>query len=260
VGSNETSLPEIDVPTSTPRPREVLPLPLNSSSPISSEAPALLIAEPESEPGLPRSILPKFIELHEQNPHLAGWIRIPGTAVDYPVLQSPDSDWNFYLNRNFYREHDLHGIPYIWPQHNIAEDDLIFIFGHNMRNGSRFADVAKYIDQAFFERHPVIMFDTLYAEGRYEIAFVFQVFVVEHVNQYYYHQETGIADRTEFPYTFVTAWETEADFWRFIDNSKAHTLYETGVAVEYGDRMIALWTCISAISEAHRLVVVAVER
>ena len=218
------------------------------------------ILYPAAEPNLERIMLEKFAELYEQNPDIIGWIRIPGTAVDYPVLQSPASDWDFYLNRNFDKEHDLHGTLYIWPQHNVKEDDLIFIFGHNIGDGSRFTDVAKYIDRTFFEMHPIIEFSTLYAQGKYEIAFVFEVYVIENVNQYFYHQRRGIEDRAEFPYTFVTSWESEEAFWSFVDYSREHALYDTGIEVEYGDRMIALWTCTSPAIGEHRLVVVAVER
>jgi len=215
---------------------------------------------PAAEHNLERAKLEKFAELYEKNSDIIGWVRIPGTSVDYPVLQSPTWDWNFYLNRNFYREYDLHGIPYIWPQNSTEEDDITFIFGHNMHDGSRFTDVAKYIDAAFFQRHPYIEFDTLYAEGRYKIAFVFQVFVVENVNQYFYHQMRGIADKVEFPYTFVTSWESEEAFRGFIERSEKYALYKTGIEVEYGDRIIALWTCTSPTSREHRLVVVAVKR
>ena len=235
------------MPISLPLEAPVPPRP--SSAPL----PPTPTIEPSSEP----VILEQFIELYEQNPDTIGWIRIPETAVDYPVLQSPASDWDFYLNRNFYREYDIHGIPYIWPQHDILEDDLIFIFGHNMRDGTRFADVISYMDYDFFREHPIIEFSTLYEEGRYEVAFVFQVFVIADVNQYYYHPERGTTDRIEFPYTFITAWSGKEAFWNFIEQNREHALYDTGVEVEYGDRMIALWTCTSG---AYRLVVVAVER
>jgi len=262
VNNNETAVSKIEVVRTTPFPPEasalppkIAPLPVEMPSIPPEIPPSAPIAEPK-----PQHVLEKFTELYEQNSDLVGWIRIPGTAVDYPVVQSPDSDWDFYLNRNFHQAHDIYGTPYIWPQHDIAEDDLIFIFGHNMRDGSRFADVAKYTNRDFWERHPIIEFDTLYVERRYEIAFVFQVFVVENVNQYYHHRQRGIADGVEFPYTFVTAWESEEAFWHFIAHNQEFALYETGVEVAYGDRMIALWTCVGGGHPELRLVVVAVER
>jgi len=261
-----TPPPQAEIVTPTPTPEDALASPLPSPDPPTPEPPTPSPPEPPPTPppieefDVEPAMLEKFIELYEQNPDIIGWIRIPGTEVDYPVVQSPFSDWDYYLNRDFYGEHDLHGIPYIWPQHDIIEDDLIFIFGHNMRDGSRFADVINYFDYDFFEDHPVIEFYTLYEEGRFEVAFAFQVFVVENVNQYYYHPQRGTADQVEFPYTFVTSWEDEEAFWSFIEKNREHALYDTGVTVEYGNRIIALWTCLSRISRAHRLVVVAVEQ
>jgi len=247
----ETALLPVEIPSVPP---EIAPIPAETPSTPTDIPPSATIAEPE-----PLNVLEKFTELYEQNSDLVGWIRITGTVIDYPVMQSPDSDWDFYLNRNFYGAHDIHGTPYIWPQHDIAEDDLFFIFGHNMRNGSRFADVARYISRDFWERHPTIEFYTLYEGRRYEVAFVFQIFVIENVNQYYHHPQRGIADNVEFPYTFVTTWESEKAFWHFIAHNREFSLYETGVDVDYGDRMIALWTCVGGNPDL-RLVVVAVER
>ena len=59
-----------------------------SPSPVPSETPY----------GAPKEkkILPRFEKLHEENPDLAGWLTIPGTVIDYPVMYLPD-DNDFYL-------------------------------------------------------------------------------------------------------------------------------------------------------------------
>ena len=55
-------------------------------------------SENETEPTAPTDpvMLPGYAELHAQNPHMVGWIKIEGTKLDYPVMHSPENP-NFYL-------------------------------------------------------------------------------------------------------------------------------------------------------------------
>jgi len=238
------------------------------TEPAVPEAPYIVPEpEPPSEeetvvaPPPPPVILPHLQELHEQNPDLAGWIRIPGTAVDYPVMRSPETDWDFYLHHNFEREEAFEGIPYIWPHHETADDDLVFIFAHNMADGSMFADVAKYTDSSFLEQHPVIELSSLYTERNFEIISVFKVWVDEEAEeQWYYHPQRGTDERIDFPYGFMTGWESADQFYEFLALSERNALHSTGAKAAYGERMIALWTCASASPDEMRLVVTAVER
>ena len=212
---------------------------------------------------LPQQVLPHLRELLSQNSDLAGWITIPGTQVDYPVMISPESDWDYYLNRDFYGNDDAHGMPYLWPQLNpseVGKADLSFIFAHNMRDGSRFGDVARYRDLDFLNAHPVINFSSLYAERSYQVAYVFQVHSIPDVADYFYHPQSGIEGQYRFTYLFQSYWEDRGDFDEFMSLVRTHALLETGIEVEYGDRMIALWTCSTAIAQGRRLIVLAVER
>jgi len=237
----ETDLPEAEIIAQTPPPEEILP-------------------EQVEEPEPQLEILAKFVDLFEQNTDLAGWIRIPGTMVDYPVLRSPESDWDFYLSHNFYQEPDLHGVPYIWPLHVNAENDFLFIFSHNMSDGSIFADVARYQDRSFFENHPTIEFASLYNERTFKVAFVFYVYSDMNSGDYYYQPATIIEEQPEFPYISLTELGHLEEFDQFIEQNKAHALYDTGTEVAFGDRMIALWTCASTDITELRLIVVAVEQ
>ncbi|MCL2864317.1 MAG: class B sortase [Lachnospiraceae bacterium] len=218
----------------------------------------------DNAPIPPREILERFRELHNVNPDLIGWIYIPGTNIDFPLMQTSELewDWNYYLNRNFYHVEDGHGVPYIWPHHDIMEDDLIFIYGHNMPDGSMFAELAHFRYFDFFEAHPIIVLDTIYEEGSiYQVAFAFQVLVVpEEENQYFYDQNRGIEDRVPFPYTLVTNWENEEAFDFFIELAQYYTIYDTGTEVRFGDRIIALWTCTTEVYDGLRLGVVAVRQ
>jgi len=238
----------VDVEPATPETSYIAPV----TEPSEEET---VTAEPAPE------ILPRLAGYFEQNSELVGWIHIPGTNVDYPVLTGNDNDWDFYLHHNFYREEAFEGIPYIWPLHESLDDEMVFVFAHNMADGSMFADVARYTDPAFVEQHSTIEFSSLYAERTFEVVSVFNVWVDEAAGeQFYYHPTRGIDERIDFPYVFYSNWKNEEQFHEFIAISERNALHNTGTVVNYGDRMIALWTCASASPDEMRLIVTAVER
>ena len=97
----------------------------------------------------------------EQNGDCVGWLYIEGTAVDYPVMHTPNQPQK-YLRRNFHGEYSVSGVPFLDHRCSLDSTDLI-IYGHNMRNGTMFADLKKYLDDAFLEGHRTIELET--AEG-----------------------------------------------------------------------------------------------
>jgi len=64
-----------------------------------------------TEPTEP-TILPEYATLYEENPDLVGWMRIDGTPVNYPVMQTPDRT-DYYLKRNFSGAYSEHGCLYV---------------------------------------------------------------------------------------------------------------------------------------------------
>jgi len=238
--------PEVEVTVQAP------PL---EKAPVDTE-PAPVEEQPDPMP----EMLARFTDLYAENPDTIGWITIPGTNVNYPVLRGPESDWDFYLHHNFYRTPDENGVPYIWPHQDPEENDLLFIYAHNLSDGTLFSDVANYYDQEYFEAHPTIDFSSLYTERSFQIAFVFNVWSNQEHGSFYYHPETGIEESMAFPYLLHNGWNNQEEFDHFIEQNKAHALYDTGVEVSFGDRLIALWTCSTTEITDSRLVVVAVER
>lgn len=93
----------------------------------------------------------------EQNSECIGWIYIEGTAVNYPVMHTP-SDPQKYLRKNFEKEYSTSGIPFL--DYRCTPDTHLIIYGHNMKNGTMFSDLKKYLDKTFREQHPVIELET----------------------------------------------------------------------------------------------------
>lgn len=97
----------------------------------------------------------------EQNSECVGWIYIDGTNVDYPVMHSPDQPQK-YLRANFYGGYSQSGVPFLDGRCNLTDTNLI-IYGHNMKNGTMFSDLKKYLNAEFKNTHKTIEFET--AEG-----------------------------------------------------------------------------------------------
>ena len=62
-----------------------------------------------------------YSKVKEENSDLVGWIRIEGTKIDYPVLQTPDNP-NFYLKHDFDKKQSSYGAPYVEEESDLSED------------------------------------------------------------------------------------------------------------------------------------------
>ena len=90
-----------------------------------------------------------FAALQAQNAEITGWIQIPGTPVNYPVVQHADND--YYLNHSFLDRYDEFGA--VFMDYRSASDlsgRNTVIYGHHLKNGEMFAKVADYSDQDEF--------------------------------------------------------------------------------------------------------------
>ncbi len=101
-----------------------------------------------------RNLTPLF----EANGDCIGWICIPNTAVNYPVMFTPEEPPK-YLRKNFEGEYSVSGIPFLDGAFYPECDNLI-VYGSNMKNGTMFFDVTQYRDKAYWEEHPYIEFET----------------------------------------------------------------------------------------------------
>ncbi len=198
-----------------------------------SQAPEIPLTEEES-------ILPEYGELFLQNPDMVGWIKVEGTSINYPVMQTPNEP-NFYLKHNFEKEYSDLGTPYVQEDCDIAASDNLVIYGHHIKGQKMFGALEEYKSQSFYEEHKTIQFDTLTQHNEYEVIAVFKTVAYSSEGFRYYD--------------FVNA-ENEDEFNAYVEKCKELALYDTGVTAEYGDRLITLSTCEYSAQNG-RLVVVA---
>ena len=213
-----------------------------SQTPDDPDAPApdpwITINDPET--GAPVQVLPELAQLYNMNNDLVGWIRVPGTNIDYPVMQTPDSA-DYYLRRDFYKKKNTHGCIYAKEECDLATSHNVTIYGHYMRNGSMFAALGNYKTKDFWQENKTVLLDTLTSRRTYEIFAVFT---------------TTASEGKGFRYhTFIQA-DTQAEYDDFISQCKALSLYDTGITPQFGEQLITLSTCDYGQTNG-RLVIVA---
>lgn len=103
-------------------------------------------------------VLRDLSELFTQNGDCIGWLCIPDTAIGYPVMHTPENPQK-YLRRSFYGEYSQSGVPFLDGRCSLDSTNLI-IYGHNMKNGTMFSDLGKYLDNTFPEKHSTIELQT----------------------------------------------------------------------------------------------------
>ena len=225
--ANAATQPSTEAPTQAPS-EEAQP----------ATVPPTTVATEPTEP----QMLPGYKEIYEQNPDTVGWIKIEGTKVNYPVMQTPN-DRDFYLKRDFDKKSSEAGAIYAWAEGDINKpSDNITLFGHNMKNGSMFAGINAYASKTAWEENPLIFFDTLYEYHTYKIFAVFKT--------------SGNTGEGFAYHEYVDAANAQ-DFDNFISTCKKLAFYDTGITPKYGDKIICLSTCEYTLNNG-RLVVAAV--
>lgn len=183
----------------------------------------------------PAAELRDLTELFAQNPDCIGWLCIPGTQIDYPVMFTPEEPQR-YLRRSFYGAYSQSGVPFLDFRCN--ENSNLILYGHNMRNGTMFGSLTCYTDADFAAEHPVIELQTAAGLSRYA---VFAVAAVQKTDPWYDFVEAS--DSAEFD-------EQVADLLR-------KACYTTGVIPAYSQQLFTLSTCYGGGNG--RLIVAAVK-
>ncbi len=184
-----------------------------------------------------------------QNKDIIGWISVDETKVDYPVVLCPgeltleDGYGGEYWGNQYYLDHALDGsyarggtlfMDYrnTFGASEEQQSDNILIYGHNMANNTMFGSLRKYRqDYEFFDESPFIDLSSNYKDYQY----VIYGFMITSGNWY-----------TDFRYWDIHDFAGEEDFNDYVDTVKNGSLVDTGVDVQYGDKLLTLSTCYAS--------------
>ena len=120
--------------------------------------PTVTAAQTESEPTERPAAERNIQALITENADCIGWLSIDGTNISYPIMHTP-SDPQKYLRRSFYGKYSQSGVPFLDGRCSLQSTNLI-IYGHNMKNGTMFSDLKRYVDRDFLNAHRTVKFET----------------------------------------------------------------------------------------------------
>ncbi len=163
-----------------------------------------------------------FMALERINPDVVGWLTAEGTELDYPVVQGTDND--FYLWHLFDGEPNKLGSLFMdYRNSEDFSDKNTVIYGHNMKDGSMFASLAKYKDQRYYESFPTMRISIPAGD------FVIELFAGTVVD--------GDYESVRFDF------KDNEDFQRYADSLKKNSTFESNTIVTAEDRIITFATC-----------------
>jgi sortase B len=163
IADSETDITTQETPLQT---EEVAPADENTSQTTQSPAPEPKIKYKENS----RNI--NFAALQDENNDIIGWIEIPGTVADYPIVQTFNNE--YYMDYNVKKEKSIAGAIFMDSDNHGFEDINIVIYGHNLNNGTMFAALHKYEEESFYEENKYINIYTPEGQLTYEIFAVYE--------------------------------------------------------------------------------------
>ena len=185
--------------------------------------------------------------LYEQNHDLIGWIKIDGTRIDYPVMQTPD-DPEYYLHRAFNKEYSDSGTPFLDANSKIRASWNWIIYGHNMKFGTMFHDLHKYGSQEFWDEHRTFTLDIYDSKTGITDHEVYEIFAVcrttirtEESNKFSYYRYAGSTG--------------EDTFHEYVAGVGSESLFDTGIIPQYGEQLVTLSTCAYHANEGRLFLV-----
>lgn len=203
-----------------------------SPMPVQTVAEHVQTAEPvQTPPPWPQV---DFDALREINPDGVGWIYIPDTGIDYPIVQGEDND--AYLKKLFTGEKNRAGCIFLdCGNSSDFSDKNSVVYGHHLKNGEMFSPLLNYKKQDYFDVHPTGWLVT--PEGTYLIRF-FSGFVSD---------------------VWGEGWDiTPANAWA--EEMAEKSLFQGGPTPAPGDRILTLSTCSYEFSNARFLLMGVLEK
>ena len=208
------------------------------------EEPVPMEEEPAEEPQEPLAENAAFLldmdlsVLRETNEDVLGWIHIPGTPIDFPLMDSADNA--DYLNTTWDGKSSSLGSIFLECMNDPNLQDFnTIVYGHNIRGGKMFGSLHWYRDLAYRDEHPHVYIVTDGSVRRYEIFAAYEAPVTSDTYRLYFRDEA----------------QKLASLEHYVGSSVWHTDTELGVE----DYILTLSTCTGTGRYETRWVVQAVQ-
>ena len=164
-----------------------------------------------------------FTELLAVNPEVVGWITLPDSKVNYPVMHGKDND--FYLHHAITGEWNKVGAPYMdFRNRGDFTDRISVVYGHYMENGTMFTDFHKFKGQKYYDAHKTANLYT--PNGDFVVEFV--AGVIKDVNNW----------------DFTLKFETNEQYVRYLTNNfKLQSTFKSDIDISAEDKYVIFSLC-----------------
>lgn len=121
---------------------------------------------------IPVDIL-NYAGLYESNNDMIGWVTVPNSGIDYPVVTANTKGADYYSKRTFSGMRGSYGTPYTLSKYDIHYYPVnLAIYGNNTNNGDMFSDLEKYLDLDFYKANPIITMNSIFYNASWKIISV----------------------------------------------------------------------------------------
>lgn len=160
--------------------------------------------------------------IQQFNDEVVGWISIPDTTVDYPVVQGSDNE--YYLNHNINGESTICGSIFLDYRNNLESGGENYVlYGHRMKDDSMFGNLAKFLQEDFYKCHQTF---TLITE---KTTYTCEIFAVYQTTTAFYYNQPQFSGTDEY--------------MSFIESCRSRSMYTTNIEITADDSILTLSTC-----------------
>lgn len=166
-----------------------------------------------------------FSELLQSNSQTVGWIYVPNTNIDYPVVQTNNND--YYLNHSFDNSTNSAGWVFADYRCNTYESSNVIIYGHNRKDKSMFGSLKNILNEEWRSNEENLYINFATPDGTH-VYRIFSTFICNdsNVNSY-----------------LETSFSSEEDFNNYIQKTKNRSAYDFNTNLENTEKIITLYTC-----------------
>jgi sortase B len=160
------------------------------------------------------------------NPDIYGWIKIPGTKINYPIAQTDDN--TYYLDHAYTGDNLVNGS--IFADYRADASPMMnyntVLYGHNIKDGSMFNNVSKFFEEETFNNTLIYLYT-------FSGIYVYKPFSVH---------------ETEYDSGFIAMGMSSEKFVEFATQMRNESTVPSSKEFTYRDRMITLSTCTNGVN------------
>ena len=200
---------------------------------------SVVTAEPPFEPIAAPTVQPAIQELQDQNKDAVGLLHF---GEDHTLYVCQSTDNAYYMTHRFDGSEDPAGMIYMDYRNTLfPRSDNLILYGHNMRNGSRFGTLGHYLQKEYLRKYPLFQFADACETADYVPFAIFHTSADPDAPEYF------AFDRVNF--------STDDDFTNYVREVRERSVLKIPLEASPGDRLLTLATCSSELDHG-RLVIV----